>query len=53
MFNTESQSTSCLKKFNVIIVFLFLQYEELSLMKLDDLKMQDPKDKESNAAAEH
>lgn len=33
--------------------FVFLHYVELSHMKLDDLKMQDPKDKGSNAAAEH
>lgn len=43
------------KKINVIIgvFFVFLQCVELSHMKLDDLKMQDPKDKGSNAAAEH
>lgn len=35
------------------LFFVFLHCVELSHMKLDDLKMQDPKDKGSNAAAEH
>lgn len=43
-----------LKKINIIGgFFVLLHYVEPSHVKLDDLKMQDPKDKESNAAAEH
>lgn len=35
----------------LLLLFFFLQYVESSHMKLDNLKMQDAKDKESNAAA--